>query len=314
MFIAKRIYNSLSHRYWHFVQYHFPFFWARRLYRTELGKSADFRNPRDLNEKIQWLEFFTDTTLWSLLADKYRVRDYVAKRVGSHILIPLLGHWDKAEDIDFDSLPDKFVIKPNNGSYDTVVVSDKSKADIEDIRKKMAVSLRNKFGFGNAEPHYLCIRPCIVAEQLLETEDSYGLVDYKIWCFNGNPYCIFACFNRDPHTHHADFMCYDLDWQRRPDFMSDDYKTNCDCPRPANLETMLDIAKRLSKGLPQCRVDLYNLQGKIYFGELTLTSNYGMMPYFTQTTLDTMGDLCELPTPTFRESFSCFLKRYLPRL
>jgi|GEM_PF-3637278 len=135
--IIKRLYNSLNYRFWNLIHWHFPFHWAKHIYRQELGKTVDFSNPRDLNDKIQWLEFFTDTTLWSRLADKYRVRQYVVERMGDDdILIPLLGKWNTAEEIDFDALPDKFVIKPNNGSYDCVIVTDKYNYDLEEIRKK----------------------------------------------------------------------------------------------------------------------------------------------------------------------------------
>lgn len=311
--IIKRLYNSLNYRFWNLIHWHFPFHWAKHIYRQELGKTVDFSNPRDLNDKIQWLEFFTDTTLWSRLADKYRVRQYVVERMGDDdILIPLLGKWNTAEEIDFDALPDKFVIKPNNGSYDCVIVTDKYNYDLEEIRKKMDKSLHTKFGLGNAEPHYLRITPCIIAEQHLETSSPLGLIDYKIWCFNGKAFLIFVCLNRDNVTHHASFMTYDLEWNRHPEFISDSFKSDASCPRPLNLERMIEIAETLSQGLPQCRVDLYNIEGKIYFGEMTLTSNYGMMPYFTQEVLDKMGELCHLPIPSRTESFKCFLRRYIP--
>lgn len=289
---------------------HYPFLWGKHLYKVELNKRVNFSNPKDLNDKIQWLEFFTDTSKWSVMADKYAVRQYVTSKTGEGVLIPLLGMWRNVEEIDFNSLPDRFVIKPNNGSYDTIIVTDKSKADIEDIKRRLDKSLHSRFGLDNAEPHYLRIKPCIIAEELLETDSPYGLVDYKIWCFNGQAHSLFVCFNRDSVTHHADFMAYDLDWQRHPEMMNED--NNCECPKPENLDAMIKIAEKLAEGLPQCRVDLYNIDGKIYFGEMTLTSNYGMMPYYTQNTLDEMGSLCKLPTPGVQEYVKCLFKRYMP--
>lgn len=302
---------------WHFHQFlkfHFPFLWSKYLYKTTLGKVANFNKPNDLNEKILWLMFFTDTTLWTLLADKYAVRQYVRDRIGEKYLIPLLGKWDCAEDIDFELLPEKFVIKPNNGSYDTIICRNKRDADIDEIRKKMAYSLSHKFGYENAEPHYLNILPCIVAEEFLETDEIGGLKDYKIWCFNGKPHCVFLCANRDNEHHRADFVYYDLNWQSHIEYLNDKYASSFESPRPENLDELLLVAAKLSQGLPQVRVDLYEVKGKIYFGEMTMSSNFGMMPYFTSDALVEMGKLVELPKRTGKEIISTFFKRWLPTI
>lgn len=292
---------------------HMPYFYVKHRYVQEMGRRLNIAKPHDLNEKIIWLEFFSDTSNWSALADKHTVRQYVISKMGGGNLIQLIGKWDRVEDIDFDSLPEKFVIKPNNGSYDTIIVNDKSKADIVDIRKRLDKSLHSKFGYDNGEIHYLRIKPCIIAEELLETNNPLGLIDYKIWCFDGKPYCIFVCLDRDPITHHAEFTCYDMEWNWRPDMMHPDFRGNQQCPKPENLPQMIDMASKLSVGLPQCRVDMYNIDGKIYFGEMTFTSNYGMMPYFTQEVLDQMGDLCILPKLSIKERAKCFVSRYCPR-
>lgn len=313
MKLSNKIHNSINYRYWNFIHWHFPYLWAKRLYKVELGKIADFSSPRDLNEKIQWLEFFTDTAEWSTLADKYRVRKYVAEKLGDDkILVPLLGKWDTAEEIDFNSLPNQFVIKPNNGSFDCVIVTDKRSADLTNIRKTMESALNSKFGLGNAEPHYLRIKPCIIAEQLLDPDPVYGLIDYKIWCFNGKAHNILVCMNRNPKTHHANLITYDLDWKKHTEVMIESYRNKCECPKPNKLKDMLEIAELLSEGLPECRVDLYNVNGRIYFGELTMTSNYGMMPYYTQDYLNEMGRICTLPVPSLADRFKSFFNRYKP--
>lgn len=302
---------------WHyqqFLKFHFPFLWSKHLYKTTLGKVANFHEPADLNEKIQWLMFYTDTRLWTLLADKYAVREYVRERVGEKYLIPILGKWDRAEDIDFESLPEKFVIKPNNGSYDTIICRNKKNANMNEIRDKMAYSLSNKFGYENAEPHYLHIPPCIVAEELLETDEIGGLKDYKIWCFDGKPHCIFLCANRDMEHHHADFVYYDLNWQSHKEYLNIKYASSFESSKPVNLDELLLVASKLSQGLPQVRVDLYDINGKIYFGEMTLSSNFGMMPYFSSDALVEMGKLVKLPKRTVREIISTFFKRWLPTI
>jgi len=278
-----------------------------------LGRKTDFSNPKNLNEIIQWLMFYTNTDFWSVLADKYRVRTYVKDRIGEKYLIPLLGHWDSVDSIDFSSLPDKFVIKPNNGCYDAVICHNRKTIDYENVRHRLNYSLNHKFGYENAELHYTKIKPCIIAEKLLESNAPGGLIDYKVWCFNGEPHCIFVCANRDNIHHTTNFVCYDLNWKKL-NYITDNYRSAFECPRPDNLAEMLYVASVLAVGLPQVRVDLYNINGRIYFGEMTLSSNFGMMPYFTDDALKTMGELIELPQRPFAEKFSTFLHRWLPNL
>lgn len=313
--LIRRIHDSATTRYWHFVHAHFPYLWAKRLYRQELGKTLDFSDGHslDLNEKILWLSFFTDTRPWSRLADKWAVHDFVRQRVGADVLVPLLGRWDRAADIDFTALPDSFVIKPNNGSYDVILVPDKQRADLADIRRRLDRSLHTRFGLDNAEPHYLRIKPCILAEEMLPTDGPEGLVDYKVWCFDGRPFGVLACVGRDPVTHHAHLVCYDLHWRRHPEWLAPAFRNDCTLPRPQGLERMLDVAARLSTGFPEVRVDLYYVRDRLYFGEMTFTSNYGMMPYFTQETLDEMGRSCPLPRRTLTDRWQSLLTRYWPK-
>lgn len=309
----SKIYNFIRSKYWSFIHSHYPYFWAKKLYSLELGKKVNFSYPKDINEKILWLEFYTDTRLWSVLADKYAVREYVKSRIGEKYLVPLLGRWNDENSIDFDTLPEKFVIKPNNGSYDTIIVNDKKQVDLNDIRKLLGLSLKKKFGLDNSEIHYLRIKPCIIAEKMLEPEDNLGLIDYKIWCFNGKPYCFFVCVGRDPITHHANFVYYDLQWNKHPEYMAESFRNNFSCPKPDNLDELLELAGKLSEGLPECRVDMYNVNGNIYFGEMTLTSNYGMMPYYTQEVLDDMGKHCVLPKRSLNDYLYSFINRYFPK-
>lgn len=310
--MINRIKNGVKYRVYAFLQRYYPYFWVRILYRLERGDKLNLTNPRDINEKILWLSWKGDTKLWPLLADKFAVREYVASRIGEEYLIPLLGKWDNAENIDFDQLPNKFVIKPNNGSYNVIVVPDKASNDVEDIRKQLSKSLSKAFGISTGEHHYRNIKPCIIAETLLETSEVGGLKDYKIWCFDGKPYSIMVCMNREVGGHHVDYIQYDLDWQRHQEYIPNEYRNDCECGRPKNLEQMLQLASKLSKGLPQCRVDLYNVEGKIYFGEMTLTSNYGMDSSYTDEFLAILGKQCILPKRSFSEKMRSVARRYLP--
>lgn len=256
--------------------------------------------------------FYTDVSQWTLLADKYAVRQYVRQRIGDKYLVPLLGKWDCPDEIDFESLPTKFVMKPNNGCYDTIICRDKSVMDIGEVRRRMAHAFIHKFGYENAEPHYVDIPPCIIAEELLESTDAGGLKDYKIWCFDGKPYGVFLCVNRDDKNHHADFVYYDLEWTRHQEFLSPKFRNDFEFNCPDNFDEMLSIASKLAMGHPQVRVDLYNVNGKIYFGEMTFSSNFGMMPYFTSEALEMMGNQITLPKRTHKEQICTFLKRWLP--
>ena len=163
--------------------------YADILYEKQFGYKIDWQNPRDLNEWINYLSFCTDTHEWSRLSDKIAVRDYVSDKGLGTILIPLYGVWDKAEDIDFNLLPNSFAIKTNHASGNTIVIEDKASANLDAIRHQLKNDLSIRFGIESAEPHYLRIKPKILAEQLLPPPTN---IDYKVWCFNGVPYCIMT--------------------------------------------------------------------------------------------------------------------------
>lgn len=260
-------------------------------YHDAFHEWIDWKNPKDLNEKINYLSFKTDTSLWSICADKYAMRQYVTERVdgGDKYLVPLLGKWNTAEDIDFDSLPNKFVIKTNNGSYDAIIVRDKSREDCEEIRKRMSKALEQRFGYESCEIHYLRMPPCIIAEELLETDNPHGLIDYKLWCFNGEPDNFFICSDRDNSKHVVNYNYYTLGWERKPEKISDPFRNDVELPRPQRIGEMIMIAKTLSLGCPQMRVDFYEVNGRVYVGELTFTTNQGRIPFYTKKTLLEMG-------------------------
>ena len=256
--------------------------------------------PKDLNEKINWLKYNSDTSLWTLCADKYRVRSYIHAIGGlDDTLVKLYGVWEKAEDVDWDALPNEFVLKTNNGSGDILVCKDKTKLNIEETVKKYAALLDKSFSVTNGEPHYAAMKPCLIAEELLDCTkqqiDTDTLVDYKIWCFNGKPHCVWACYNR--HHDSVEVATYDLDWHRHDEYsiFTPHYtRAKSDLPKPLALQSMLDIASKLSAGIPQVRVDLYEVDGKPYFGEMTFTSAGGFNNFFTPKFLREMGDLVDL--------------------
>ena len=264
----------------------------KRNYRYFMHREIDIKNPHDINEKINWLKLNDNYELWAFLADKYKVREYIASKGLNEILIPIYGVWDNANKIKFDSLPKSFVLKTNHGSGDSIIVKDKHSCDLAKIINTLNAFLCTPYGVGQGEPHYLFIKPRVIAEKLLiQTEPfSTSLIDYKIWCFNGKPTYIFVCYSRSKDK--VKVETYDLDWIHHPEFsvFNDHYVDGGGIvPKPKNFKKMLEIAAILSEGFKQVRVDLYNVDGYIFFGELTFTSNGGYMNYFTPEFLQEIG-------------------------
>ena len=268
---------------------------------TPSGKGINWKSPKDLNEIINYLKFYSDTSQWTLFADKYRVREYVKSRVDEDILPTVYGVWTKAEDIDFDSLPNKFVLKTNHGSGTNLLVEDKRKLDRLKTVKIVNKWLSNKIGQETVEFHYLKIQPLVFAEEFLEDESvssfSRSVIDYKFWVLDGKCQYVFVCADRDENDHssHPYFDIYDMQWNQHSEYMRN-CKTPIKIKKPQGFENMVKYAEALAYGHPQMRVDFYNINGKIYFGELTMTSQGGYMDYYTSNFLVKMGELTNINT------------------
>ena len=291
--VVRCIKQFLFKIYWRIGVCVCPKVMANRMYRSAMGKNIDWKNPKDLNEKINWMKFNYDTTIWTKLADKYLVREYVAEKGLSNILVKLYGVWDNANDIDFDKLPNQFVLKTNHGCGTIIVVEDKSKLNIKETREKLNKWLKVKYGLNTVEPHYLKIKPLIIAEELLvnDNKQSSSLVDYKVFCLNGNPHSILVCANRKQGK--VDKAFYSVDWHLLKE-MSPNEGEIFNCNKPVTLSQMVDIAKKISEGHPQVRVDFYEVKGRLYFGEMTFTSLGGYMNYITPAYLNEMGELVKI--------------------
>lgn len=272
---------------------------ANELYKKILNiqEGINWDNPIDINEKINWLKFCSDTSEWIRLADKYAVREFIKERVGDIHLVPLYGVWDNANDIDFATLPESFVLKTNNGAGSVILVKDKNKINLAKIRKKLNEWLKSNFGRDHAEPHYTSIKPLIIAEGLLVEENpvSNSLVDYKVWCFNGKVFGTWCCFNRIGF--HADTEWHDIEWNFKPEWsiFTESYRNGGGkIKKPENYELMLQVASRLSEGFPEVRIDLYNIGGKIYFGEMTFTTAGGHINFYAKDILKKLGQMTDL--------------------
>lgn len=269
---------------------------ASRVYKRRFGHDIRWDNPQDLIEKTYWLQFNTDTSLWSRCADKYAVRSYVEECGLSNMLVKLYGKWDNAEDVDFSQLPSKFVLKSNNASGTVLVVKDKSQLDIDKTRKTMREWLKYEFGYNSADLFYTKIQPCIIAEEYLEDDSSISasLIDYKIWCINGEPESIWVAYDRKPGQP-VKMALFDLDWkplnQHLVSLPHYAFDANDKIERPASLNEMLEACRKLSKPFKEVRVDLYDIKGKAYFGELTFSAGYG---FYTDKYYNYLGSKIDL--------------------
>ena len=293
-----------------FLGNYYPETLLKMRYRCVFGRKLDLKNPQDLNEKILWAKLYSDTTIWSELADKRKVRDYV-ERIGlGDTLVKLYATWYTKEEVDFDALPDTFIIKANNGDgKGTNKIIRKSELTVE--KKAEYIKMigewlsRKNIGALHAEPHYKNMKPCVLAEEVLPLESgATSLTDYKMWCFNGKCYYTWICNDRSAGGNSAHVMTYDMDWNAHPEFsvFNSDYFRGEIVPKPKNFENMVEIAERLSKGFPEVRVDLYNIDGKIYFGELTFTSQGGFMDFYTPEFNRKLGDLVDMSLFRLRKS------------
>lgn len=306
--LIKNFYKSLSrlaHEVWAVL---FPASYAKYYYKKALGKRLNLKNPKDFNEKIQWLKVYSDTTQWTRLADKYKVREYLKELGLEDILVKLYGAWENAFEIDFDKLPEKFVLKTNNGYGKNILVHNKSNLDFEETKVKLNKWVNEKQGLISFEPHYWNIPRKIIAEELLQdfssAQISSSLIDYKFWCIHGEPDIIMVIYDRKYTCSQSTkknkkpsmrASVFDLDWNLRNDILSGPLSKEKQMflPKPKMFDEMIRICKILSKPFVQVRVDLYEVNGKIYFGELTFTPGGGS-DYFTPEYFIKMGEKMDL--------------------
>lgn len=243
-------------------------------YFSTTGHHLNLENPRTFNEKIQWLKLYDSTPLKTKLADKYLVREWVAEKIGSEYLIPLLGVWDKFDDIDFDQLPDQFVLKANHGSGWNLIVKDKATFDKKDAKRKFRYWMHTNYAYqAGLELQYRDISPKIIAEKYIENIDLADLPDYKVHCFGGIPMYIQYIGGR-AHQETKEIF-FDTDWNPM-EFTYTYPKYDVSIPKPKNLDQLLALSHCLSEDFAYVRVDFYILQdGSFKFGELTFTPASG---------------------------------------
>jgi hypothetical protein len=264
-------------------------------FRLYTQKPLNLKSPRSFNEKIQWLKLFDRQPEYTQLVDKYKVLDYVARSIGEAYLIPLLGVWERAEEIDFSALPDQFVLKCNHISGSGIVIcKDKSKLNIPSARAALNAGLeKNHYPSGREWP-YKDIPPRIIAEQYM-TDDGTELKDYKIFCFDGEPRLVEVDFNR--FVGHKRNL-YTPDWRYIDGSMAYPADPKVQNQKPQTLDSMLALARKLSASRPFVRTDFYSVGDRIYFGEMTFYPDSGFGYFKPESLGNMMGDWLKLPTPS----------------
>lgn len=242
------------------------------MYRERIGRELDWDNPKSYTEKMQ-IEKLKENIVKTQLADKYLVRDWVENKIGKEFLIPLLGTWDCFDDIDFNVLPNQFVLKTNHGSGTNIIVKDKSTFNIKAARSTVKNWMKTNYAYTTGfEMHYSDIKPKILIEKYLET-DLGELQDYKFLCFNGKPYYCWVDLGRYTNTHTR--TVFDMQWNIQPWTQERYGISKVPIKKPKNFERMIEIVTVLCQGFSHVRVDLYNVSGAIYFGEMTFTNGSG---------------------------------------
>lgn len=266
-------------------------------YKLYFQKNLDLKNPQTFNEKLQWLKLYDRSPLYTILVDKFAVRRHIAEKIGEEYLIPLVGgSWKSFNEIDFNALPNQFVLKCTHDSGGIVICKDKSKFDINAARDKISRSLNRNYYYHGREWPYKNVTPRIIAEKYMEDQSDKELMDYKFFCFNGEPRIILVCTNRFSNDGLQENF-YDINWNllevQRPTHRNS--KTSID--RPRNIDNMLYLARKLSENIPFVRIDFYDVNGKIYFGEITFFPASGFEEFKPQEWDLKLGEWIKLPLP-----------------
>lgn len=263
-----------------------------------MGYSFNLNNPKTLSEKIQWLKLNYKNPLYPSLVDKYSVKDYISNKIGKEHVIKTIGVWDDPESIEWDKLPKQFVLKTTHGGGNSgvIVCADKNQLDRIKTIHKLQRSLKQDIYKEFREWPYQYIKKRIIAEQFMSQDDGTPLIDYKLFCFNGQPHYIYVSQNV-PGAKRTLSAFLDLNWQLMLFKKKNDSFAHTCPPKPKRLEELTKIASILAKELPFVRVDLYEINNKVFFSELTFYPSSGMQPYEPIEWDKKLGDLLVLPEP-----------------
>ena len=263
----------------------------KKMFKLRIGQKLDLDNPKTFNEKLQWLKLNDRKDIYTTMVDKYEAKKYVADIIGEKYIIPTIGVYEKFEDINFDELPERFVIKCTHDSGGLVIVNNKNTMDYSKARKKIGRSLKRNFYFTSREWPYKNVKPRVIIEELLENKDGSEVVEYNFFCFNGVPKIVMTCHGDKRVKRYNDF--YDIEFNKL-DFGCGYEHTNGVEKPPKAYGEMIDLSKKLSRGFPFLRVDFYLVDGKIMMGELTLYHWSGYGKFSPEIWDKKLGDMLDL--------------------
>ena len=263
----------------------------KSIYKVAYNKELNLNNPQTFNEKLQWLKLYNRKKIYTKMVDKYEAKKFVSERIGNECIVPTLGIYEKFSDIDFKKLPNKFVMKCTHDSGGLVICKDKLSLNYKKAKKRIMNSLKRNYYYASREWPYKNVKPRILIEKYLENSNE-ELIDYKFFCFNGIPKVVLVCSER----YTSDNMCetwFDSSWNLL-DIVESNHRVNPNIQKPINFEKMKGYCKKLSKGIPFLRVDFYEVNGKVYFGELTFFPASGFERFSPESWNLKLGQMIDL--------------------
>ncbi|MBQ3426746.1 MAG: glycosyl transferase [Clostridia bacterium] len=292
--------RNIIHKGFFFLAYHNAFDWLddenylKLVYWARTAKHLRLSEPKTFNEKLQWLKLHDRREEYTGMVDKYAVKDYVASLIGEEYIIPTLGAWDSFDEIDFDSLPKQFVLKCTHDSGGLVICSDKDKLDMGSAKKKINRSLKANYFKTSREWPYKNVPKKIIAEKYMTDESNEELKDYKLMCFNGRVEYTLVCSGRFSDEGLTETF-YDRDWNTAPFYRPKHPPKKDGIKKPETYDEMVRLAEIIAKDIPFVRVDFYDVNGRVYFGEITFYPASGCEAFMPEEWEYKLGDLIDLP-------------------
>lgn len=263
-------------------------------YKIMMGAKLNLDNPTTYNEKLQWLKLYDRKPIYTAMVDKYEVKKYVSNLIGEEHIIPTYGVWDRFEDIDFDELPNQFVLKCTHDSGGIAICRDKAHFNIKAAKKKLKKNLNHNFYWTGRDWPYKDVRPRIIAEKYMEDSMNPDLRDYKFFVFDGVAKALFVASDRQTKGVETRFDFFDMEYNHLP--IKNGHENSTSYPlRPKTFGLMRELAEKLGQEIPQSRMDFYEVNGRVYFGEITLFHYSGMVPFEPVEWDRTFGDWITLP-------------------
>jgi len=268
---------------------------SKVIFRIAKGRKLDLKNPKTFDEKIMWLKLNTyyNNPIITQCVDKYAVRDYIEKKGCGEILNDLLGVYNSSKEIDWEQLPDKFALKCNHGCGYNIICDDKSKMDKAAVMKQLDAWMAENYYLNFAEVNYKFVPKKIICEKYLASKDGFLPNDYKIYCFDGEPKLVLTCYDRDDTKEQVQLVFTDLDFKVLP-YGAEGINDGKTISKPQSFDKMLDYCRKLSKGFPYVRMDFYDIDGKVYFGEMTFTPAGGLAKYYNDEGQKKLGEMIKI--------------------